>query len=310
VRKILWTIFGLWLCGLLVAARADTFQLGDGTPLAGDIVTFNDNGITFRLANDVYTNVMWTKLSQDSLKQLSQNPKIKPLVEAFIEIPPSERPQKPEIKIQEVTRLELPPKQSLLGALFSSSVGIFVLLAIYAANIYSGLEIAVVRARPIGLVMGVAAVLPILGPIIFLSMPMKTEAAPVEAPVEGDAQTFAVPGAPPKDDIKITGGSWQAQSPASAASQPEAQIFQRGQFTFNRRFFETKFSGFFSATRRGAEKDLVLVVKAASGQFVVERISRIASDDVHFETVQGAARREIMVPFADIQEIQLQPKNA
>jgi len=52
------------------------------------------------------------------------NPKISPLVEPFIEIPLSERPQKPEVKINEVTRLEVPPKQSLLGALFSSSVGI------------------------------------------------------------------------------------------------------------------------------------------------------------------------------------------
>jgi hypothetical protein len=310
VRKILWTFFSLWLFGLFVVVRADTFELDDGTSLTGDIVTFNDTGITFRMANDNYTNVMWTKLSQDALKQLSQNPKIKPLVEPFIEIPLSERPPKPEIKIQDVTRLELPPKQSLLGALFSSSVGIFALLLVYAANIYAGFEIAVMRARPIALVVGVSAVLPFVGPIIFLSLPVKIDSVPVEASVAGDPQTFAVPDASPKDETKAAGGAWQTQAQAPVASQPEMQIFQRGQFTFNRRFFETKFSGFFTATRHGAEKNLVLLVKATSGQLVVERISRIASDDVHFEVVQGAARREIMVPFADIQEIQLQPKSA
>jgi hypothetical protein len=307
VRKILWTIFGGCLCGLLVAARADTFQLIDGTPLTGDIVTFNDSGITIRAANDSYTNVMWTKFSQETLKQLSNNPKIKTLVEPFIEIPESERPSRPEIKIQAVTRLELPPKQSLPGALVSSSVGFFVLVLIYAANLYAGFEVAVVRGRPIGLVMGVAAVLPILGPIIFLSLPVKTEAAPAEAAPEGNPQTFAMPGAPPKEEIHIVAGSWQTPP---AAAQPEIQIFQRGQFTFNRRFFETKFSGFFGSTRRGAEKDLTLFVKATSGQFAVERITRIANDDVHFEIIRGVARQEIMVPFADIQEIQLKPKGA
>jgi hypothetical protein len=309
VRKILWTISGFWLCGLLVAAGADTFQLTDGTSLTGDIVTFNDNGITFRTADDNYTNVMWTKFSQDALKQLGKNPKIKPLVEAFIEVPASERPKKPEIKIQTVTRLELPPKQSVIGALFSSPVGLFILFVIYAANLYAGYEIAFVRARPIALVMGVAAVLPILGPIIFLSLPTFVAAAPVVEEAPAEAQAFTVPGqaapaAAEPGGVHIAEASWQ--KPAH----PEPQIFQRGQFTFNRRFLETKFSNFFGMTRREVDRDMVLTVKAASGTFVVQRISRIAANDAHFEVVQGAARREIMIPFADIQEIQLKHKDS
>jgi hypothetical protein len=172
VRKIFSVIFGLWLCGPLVTAHADIISLVDGTSLTGDIVKSTDTGLMLHLPDNTYTNLLWTKLSQDALKQLEANPKIKPLVEPFIEIPMSERPKKPEVEIQNVTRLELPPKQSLLGALFSSSVGIFALLLIYAANIYAGFEIAVFRARPKALVMGVAAILPILGPIIFLAMPM------------------------------------------------------------------------------------------------------------------------------------------
>ena len=49
---------------------------------------------------------------------------------------------------------------------------------IYGANIYAGFEIAVFRARPKALVMGVAAVLPIVGPIIFLSLPTQIEVGP------------------------------------------------------------------------------------------------------------------------------------
>ena len=307
MRRIFWTISGLWLCGLLVAAHADTFSLADGTSLTGDIVKSTDTGLMLHLPGDVYTNLLWTKLSQDSLKELAKNPKIQPLVEPFIEIPASERPQRPEVKIQDVTRLEVPPKQSLLGALFSSSVGLFALLLIYAANIYAGFEIAVVRARPKGLVMGVAAVLPILGPIIFLSMPARVEPAPIEDAVAGDPATFAVAGqVPTPEEIHIVTGS----GPAPATGQSAGQIFQRGQFTFNRRFFETKFAGFFGVTRSAADENNVLIVKATSGKYNVERITRIGASDVHLETTLGEVRQEVMVPFADIQEIQLKPKNA
>ena len=41
---------------------------------------------------------------------------------------------------------------------------------------------------------------------------------------------------------------------------------------------------------------------------MVERITRIAASDVHLEVVPGEARQEVMVPFTDIHEIQLQPK--
>lgn len=313
MRKLLWIriIFGLWLCGAPVAVRADTFALADGSSLTGDIVKSSDTGLMLHTPDDVYTNVLWTKFSQDALKQLSANPKIKPFVEPFIEIPESERPQKPEIKINAVTRLELPPQQSLLGALFSSSVGLVVMLLIYAANIYAGYEVAFFRSRPKALVMGVSAVLPILGPIIFLSMPSVAEPAPTveeKAVAEAEPQRFAMPGAPPPGEIHIVAASWQP--PGTKPAAPAPQIFQRGQFTFNRRFFETKFPGFFGVVRRAADKDMVLIVKTMRGEFDVQRIVRIAQDDVHFQIVKGEASCEEMVPFAEIQEIRLKSKDA
>ncbi len=113
----------LVFAGSLVAVRADTFALADGSSLTGDIVRSTDTGLTLHLADDTYTNVLWTKFSQDALKQLAKTPKIEPLVDPFIEISASERPQKPEVKILDVTRLEVPPKQSLLGALFLPLIG-------------------------------------------------------------------------------------------------------------------------------------------------------------------------------------------
>jgi hypothetical protein len=290
-----------------VAFGAETFPLADGTALTGDIVSFSDTGIIFRLADDKYSDrVAWTKFSQAGLKQLAANPKIKPLVDPFIEIPPSERTPKPAVEVHEVTRLALPANQSLFGALASSSAGLVALFLIYAANVYSGFEIAVFRNRPKGLVMGVSAVLPVLGPVIFLSLPTHIEAAPVEEQVEAEPVTFVVPGQEPaQEDIHIAAGSWQ-----QPAAQNTGQIFKRGQFTFNRRFIETKFAGFFTEPRSGTEADLVLVLKTTTGEFQIERITRIEAGDMNVEVVVEGGRQEFQVPFADIQELQLQPKAA
>ena len=307
MRKLFWTLLSLGLCGWFSIARADTFGLTDGSAVSGDIVMFNDGGVTLRTLTDSYTNVVWPKFSQDALKQLAQNPKARAFVEPFIETPP--KPKKDQIQVHDVSRLELPPQESLFAALLSSSVGFVVLLLIYAANIYAGYEIAIVRARPIGLVMGVAAVLPILGPIIFVSMPMRKEAPPEETQPQAEAPSFAVPGAAAPVAESVAAAGVHA-APASKAAHPEAQVFQRGQYMFNRRFFETKFSGFFSVIRRPAEKDLVLVIKTARAQLIAQRITRIAANEAHFEVVQGGRQQEVMVPFADIQEIQLKHKDA
>ncbi|MGA9450237.1 MAG: hypothetical protein WBW41_02715 [Verrucomicrobiia bacterium] len=314
MRKFLGIICGFWLGGLLLAAGADTYQLTDGSSVSGDVVKYDDNGVLIRTPEDAYTNVTWTMFSQGSMQQLAQNPKIRPFVSPFI-IPPAEQRPKEQIKIQEVSRLEAPPKSPLFAALFSSSVGLVVMFLIYGANLYAAMEIAVFRSRHIGVVMGVAAVLPILGPIIFLSMP--TQGAESTAPLEeteAAPQTMAVPSAAPAPTpaqppggIHIASSSWQQTPPPT--EKPAPQIFHRGQFMFNHRFFETKFPGFFSLIRREGDKDMVLLVKTPRGQYEVQRITRIAANDIHFEVVHGAARQEVMVPFGEIQEVQLKHKD-
>ena len=72
---------------------------------------------------------------------------------------------------------------------------------------------------------------------------------------------------------------------------PASTVYQRGQFTFNRRFFETKFPGFFGVVRRDADRDMVLVIKSARGEYVGQRISRIAANDFHLQVQRGACHR-------------------
>ncbi len=321
----------LWVCGLLAAARADTYQLTDGTSVSGDIISYNDDGIIFHTPDDKYSDrIPWTKFSQDALKTLAENPKIQDYVEPFIEAPPP-APVQSQVQIRSVSRLALPPKQSVIGALFSSALGIIVILVVYAGNIYAGVEIAIFRARPIGLVAGVAAVLPILGPIIFMSMPTVVQAGAAEQDMQmatGAPPGAAAPAAPvsataaPEAPTQSAGTPEAEHAPAEsslhlaaataqpAASLPETQIFQRGQFTFNRRFMETKFSGFFGIARHGSAKDMVLLVKTPRAQHVVHRITRIAANDIHFEVAAGAGFQEVMVPFGEIQEIKLKHKDA
>jgi len=137
----------------------------------------------------------------------------------------------------------------------------------------------------------------------------ETPAAPAEgAPAVNEPHRFLVPGVKQEEEIHIVTGSWEAGAPPAPPEPPQTEIFQRGQFMFNRRFFETKFSGFFGIVRREADKDKVLQVKTPHALFVAERISRIAANEVHFEVLRGDSRQELMVPFAEIQEIQLKHK--
>src|SRR5205085_1299105 len=132
---------------------------------------------------------------------------------------------------------------------------------------YAAYEIALFRRRPVGLVCGLAAI-PVLGflsPIIFISMPTKPRIEEEETyepdAAAAQAPTFSVPGmAPPEPEPAAdTGGLRLSHAPPAAggAALPQPQIFQRGAFMFNRRFFETKFPGFFGMIRRDTDKDMV-----------------------------------------------------
>ena len=110
----------------------------------------------------------------------------------------------------------------------------------------------------------------------------------------------------PTDELKL--GQFQGGDQKSAI--PETIVYQRGQFTFNRRFIETKFPGFFGVIRRDADRDMVLVIKCSRGEYIGQRISRIAANDLHLQVQRGHATEEIMIPFVEIKEIQVKHKDA
>ena len=322
-------LIGLFVCGLLaVAARADTFKLSDGQELTGDVMptTANDGGVQIKTGESTFQQVPWTSFSQDDLKNLARNPKLATFAEPFIESNTQPKPRQPLVKLQPPPRLERPAVHSLMGGLLSSGLGFFTLLLVYAANIYAAYEIALFRAQSVPMVCGVAAVLPVVGPIIFLSMatklpPSEPAVEVVEEPGAAGAPAaapVAVGGEPAADDLNPMQADGVAHPAGLKIAHEEHErqthvpstTFQRGQFTFNRRFFETKFSGFFGVVRRDADKDMVLVIKSARGEYIGQRISRIAANDLHLEVHRGTASEEVMIPFIEIQQIILKHKNA
>jgi len=303
VRKFLF-LLSLWLGLTANVFAAETLSLTDGTSVSGDIVKFDDNGIMIHTTADAYTTFPWAKFSQEALKQLAANPKIKPIIEPFIEPTAADRPPKPEIKAPTVTRVIKSPDElhpSIFGGLVHSSLGWFILLMIYAANLYAAFEIAVVRGKPIGVAMAISAVLPLAGPIFFLSQPIKAPPTEEETPAEG-APAAAAPGSP-AEEIQIVSASWQGGSIEEKKLQP--LVFSRGKFTFNKRFVETKFAGFIGEAK-GDAKTFTMEVKTLKETFAVECIKQVGANEAIFETPTG----QVTLPFADIQEVKLNPRPA
>jgi hypothetical protein len=323
-------IAGFLIGSLLAgAAYAETFKLANGETLTGELLagSVTDAGVQIKVGEGKYEKVPWANFSQEELKKLAKVQKLEPLVAPFIEETQEEKIKKTEVNIKPPPRLERPAPQSLVGALFSSGLGLFILLVLYAANLYAGYEVSIFRARPAAMVCGVSAVLPLIGPIIFLCLPTQMvpaaetwqpapEAAPEGAatgpvnPMQAEGvehpSALKLASTEPSDGVKLGHFEGAEEKPAI----PPTITYQRGQFTFNRRFLETKFPGFFSVIRRDADRDMVLVIKSSRGEYVGQRISRIAANDLHLQVQHGHASEEVMIPFVEIKEIKLKHKDA
>ncbi len=306
-------IGGCFLVLWTLSLGAESFPLNDGRIVNGELLlsSANDAGVQIKTGEGAYEKVSWSDFSQTALREISLKPKLSSLVEPFIEIPEEERLKKTEVTLKDAPRLELPRKGSLLGSLGGSSVGALILLLIYAANIYAGYAVAQVRAYPPVLVCGLSAVAPVVVPVFFLCLPTRlgqaAKVAPVAAPAE-ERVTSSFAGDPAAAQHPT--GLHFADQPQAAPALPKTEVFQRGQFTFNRRFIETKFVGFFGVVRHGDLKDSLLLLKTARGEFLTTHITRIAANDMHVEVRKGQATAEASIPFAEIQEIQLKHKDA
>jgi hypothetical protein len=149
---------------------------------------------------------------------------------------------------------------------------------------------------------------------------MPTQAPPPEAPTEAPAEEGAVaaPGVAAGEvaaatavgaTVTVGGAPGQASGPPKAAL-PEPIVFQKADYSFNRRFFETKFAGFFRVIPSEAEKDLVLVITSSRGEFVGRRITKITAGDLCLQVFNKDASADEMIPFLEIMEVQIRHKDS
>jgi hypothetical protein len=324
VRKIhLLVVLSIWfgLCATLV--QAANYKLSDGRTVTGEIIESGSNDATalINVGDNKYERVPWGQFSQEDLKafltKYAGNKKIIEAVEPFIEVTQEERAAHTEVKIKPpapiVEALQKDRAErggSVIGSLFKSGLGLFLVLLIYAANVYAGYEISIFRAQPPALVAGLAAI-PVLGfisNIVFVCLPTRVERKTDEDLAfeahEEATTTIAIPG----QEAAAAEAAAGAAAGETAPQGPKPEVFARGKFTFNKRFFETKFAGFFGVVRREEDKAKVLIFKSAKGEFVAQRITRITASEIYIQADRGGgASVEMSFQFAEIQEVVLQP---
>jgi hypothetical protein len=286
---------------------AADFKLTNGDIFHGEVADVNADGMVIRREVGGFSDrISWALFTQETLKSLLDNPQAKKFVEPFIEVPievKKQKEKKKEIIIKEPPRPERPVEKNFFAALMTPS-GFLVLAILFFANLYAAFHIAQFRGRPVPLVVGTSVILPIIGPAIFLSMP-GTEAAMAPATEAPPVNTDVV-----SAENKVAGMQSNLGLAAHQKGGPKQdtqhQVFKRTEVTMDRRFFETKFAGYFRMVPENP--DMVLVVKTAKQEYIARRISRISSSDVHLQLLRG--NTEVGVPFGEISEVQVRHKDA
>jgi hypothetical protein len=306
-------LFALTWGGISIAPAA-SLPLSDGTTLSGEPISFNAQGVVVKTSDGNFApRVGWTNFTQEALKELAKEPKAKAFVEPYLELDEAETEKKPSlvIKPKPHDRMARPDPKAGTGAMFSSGISVLLFLLLYAGNIYAGFEIAIFRNYHPGLVCGIAAVAPILGPVLFLCLPTRLQKSHDELAAESMAEHAS-------EEVQLAythpGGHGTAEGEAAAAeaaaAQPKVTVYQRGQTTFNRRFFETKFSGFLRVVPGDAEKDKEIYIKSSRGEHVGNRLTRIQPNELFLQVQKGDATADVIIPFNEIFEIQVRPKEA
>ena len=306
------------LTGAIISGLADSYPLANGTTLEGEPIAFAKDGLAVKKSDGSFSEkVAWTNFTQAALKKLAALPKAQPFVEPYLEPDDPEALKRPsEIALKPVSRLPRPEPHGGWGGMFHSSLALTMLFIVYLGNIYAGYEIAMFRSYPPGLVCGLSAVAPVIVPIVFLSLPTRLPPTPAElAREEDEEEELLVPGeaATQPEAVSAEGYPVHSTAPATATASaprlPAPIIYQRGQTTFNRRFFETKLSGFLRIVPSDAEKDMLVHIRSTRGHHAGQRISKVMPNELSLQIRKGDASSDVSIPYSEIQEVQIRHKD-
>lgn len=298
-----WITSGLLFAGL-TSAFAETYETLDGKLLNGPPLSITRDGVAFRDASGSQgERVGYTNLTQAAIQELLKNPKARKFAEPFLEMPiDSTNSNRQPIELKPFDRLERPDSQGGLSKLGSSSFGVIFLLLLVLANLYSAYEVGIFRNYNPWMVLGISVILPVVTQIGFLCMPThvpKSVSEHVDA-TAAHVPTFTTTGGSPGAERQAAAAAAIAASPTAVAGLP---VYKRGEFTFNKRFFETKLPGFFGLRPSEAEKGLVCEVKTVKGTLICNRVVRATAAEACLQILSGSSIEEVNVPFTDIVEI-------
>ena len=313
VGVLLLLVFGL----ASPSVRAEVFTLENGTTLEGTMATLDEDGFIVRLdIGEFSTRTELVYLSQETLRRLAEDPKYSELVTPFIDLPEEEM-KPPEINVRQPERLERIEEPGSFLSSIGTPIGILFLIAFYAGNLLAAFEVAIYRARPPALVCGLSVILPVVTPIIFLSLPAAEGSYADHEQDEEEMVEASDAGAPPPPPPTATAGApgvpamGQAklglQKSAAGAAAAEAKTFTRSDTDFNRHFFETTFSEFFRVVPSASIKDMVLEFKSAKKELIAKRVSRISGNEIHIQLVDG--KKEESLTFGEILQVKLRHKD-
>ena len=210
----------LCLAGLALAADSQVFKFKDGTSVTGEAIGPKEKDVVIKNTDGKFLpRTAWTNFTQETLKEIAKNPKMRQFVELLIEeaapatagaggevnIPEVVVPKREWKKPKEVAdKPVLPEKPGMIAGMLGTGVGWFCLVVVYAGIIYAGWEVAAYRRRPKQLVMGLSAIpgLGFFAPIAFLCMPAVKTVEETKPNAVQQAAAFAAQQAAQKPEEK------------------------------------------------------------------------------------------------------------
>jgi hypothetical protein len=281
------------------------YKLNDGSVLSGELISADKESFVLRLDGGGYSpKTDWGKLSDESLLAMSKQPKAAKFVEPYVSLPTAEevRRERKPFKVAEAQRVPHPQVPKGAFAAIMTPGGLFFLGLMYLANIFFGFEVARFRWRSPVLVCGLSAVLPIIGPLIFLAMPKWAPPEEVNATaVAMDATTLTVADSGPSL-VQQMGLRAGGAGGSGRGGEELPRTFRKGEFTFNRRFFETQFEQFLPSASPEAAAGLAMDITTTAGHVVATKINRMNATEV---IVQVAGGDESPAEYGSILEVTL-----
>ena len=218
-----------------------------------------------------------------------------------------------------------PPASGLSSETMVNPSGIFLTLLVMALSGYAGYEIARFKKRPVKLVCALSAMLPVLGPAVFLALPPQNSS---------EATQFASPGVPGAPDMPGTtppaplpavkelkyeddpdspyanltaGGVEETQFVEESVAVPPAvakslEHYHASEYEFTPAFFSQYFAQFVGAAATTGE---ALILRSNSDEYPVHYISSVDVTGLQIIYAANGQWVQQFLTYADLTEVEV-----